>query len=254
MRLTAAIYRSLVMARHPEAMGLWRKGIDYDQYRSLRKPWLRSKNIGSILDIGANEGQFARLAHAVWPSARIYSFEPLPDCHQQLCCALPAGADFHPMNVALGNETTELDIERSAHSPSSSFLAMTQLHRDAYPESAVAEGSRIRVKVRRLDDVAAEIALRGNLLIKIDVQGFESNVIAGGRSTFERACVVMIETSFASLYEGQPLFHEIYTLMRSLAFEFRGNLEQMLHAVDGRVVQADSIFERVSDTGHREST
>jgi FkbM family methyltransferase len=246
MRLTAAIYRSLVMARHPEAIGLWRKGIDYDHYRSLKTPWIHSKRIGSILDIGANVGQFARLAHAVWPRARIYSFEPLPDCHRELCGALPEGADFHPVNVALGEETNELEIEENVHRPSSSFLTMTQSHRDAYPESARSRGRRIKVSVRRLDDVAAEIAFQGNLLIKVDVQGFERNVIAGGHSTFERACLVLIETSFLPLYEGQPLFDEIYTLMRSLGFEFRGNLQQMSHAADGSVVQADSIFERIS--------
>ena len=97
--------------------------------------------------------------------------------------------------------------------------------------------------MRRLDDIADEIALGGNLFIKVDVQGFERNVIAGGRSTFERACIVMIETSFLSLYEGQLLFDDIYAVMRSMGFEFRGNLQQMLHAADGRVVQADSIFD-----------
>ena len=154
------------------------------------------------------------------------------------------------MNIALGGETNELEIEQNRHSPSSSFLTMTELHRYAFPESASGERRRVSVKVRRLDDVAAELAMPGNLLIKLDVQGFEANVIAGGRSTFERACLVLIETSFLPLYEGQPLFDDIYGLMRSLGFEFRGNLQQMLHAVDGSVVQADSIFDRISDSGH----
>jgi FkbM family methyltransferase len=244
MKLTAAIYRGLVMARHPESIALWHKGIDYDHYRGLRKPWLQSKRIGTVLDVGANVGQFARLAHAVWPSAAIHSFEPLPDCFELLRRAFSPGADFHPWNLGLGDENGTLKIERCGHSPSSSFLPMTQAHREAFPESAGGGDSQVKVSVRQLDDIVSQIDVRGSLLIKVDVQGYELHVIRGGRQTFGRANVVLIETSYLPLYVGQPLFAEVYDEMRLLGFEFRGNLHQMLHPVDGRIVQADSLFER----------
>jgi hypothetical protein len=94
--ISAFAYRGLIMARHPEAIGLRRRGIDYEHYRNLRRPWLLDAGIKTILDIGANTGQFARLAHEVFPGASIYSFEPLPDCFETLKTALPAGSDFHP--------------------------------------------------------------------------------------------------------------------------------------------------------------
>jgi hypothetical protein len=72
------------MARHPEAIGLKRRGIDYEHYRNLRRRWLLDADIKTIFDIGANTGQFARLANAVWPNATIYSFEPLPECFESL--------------------------------------------------------------------------------------------------------------------------------------------------------------------------
>jgi hypothetical protein len=76
------------------------------------------------------------------------------------------------------------------------------------------------------------------------VQGYEANVLAGGPETVRRAVAVIMETSFRRLYEGQPLFEEIYETMRGLGFDFQGNMEQMVSPADGRVVQADSIFVR----------
>lgn len=243
--ISAYVYRALVMARHPEAVGLRRRGIDFDHYRQLHRRWLLDAGIRTILDIGANTGQFARLAHEVFPGAAIYSFEPLPDCFEALKSALPAGSNFHPINCALGREEGALAFRRALHTPSSSFLKMTKLHEEAFPESTGGQEERpLTVAVRTLDQVAAELPLRENILLKIDVQGYEANVLAGGAETVRRAAAVIMETSFRRLYEGQPLFDEIYATMRGLGFDFQGNMEQMVSPADGRVVQADSIFVR----------
>ena len=243
--ISAYVYRALVMARHPEAVGLRRRAIDFDHYRNLRRRWLLDAGIRTILDIGANTGQFARLAHEVFPGAAIYSFEPLPDCFEALKSALPAGSDFHPINCALGREEGMLEFRRALHTPSSSFLRMTKLHEESFPESTGGQEERpLTVAVRTLDQVAAELPLRENILLKIDVQGYEANVLAGGAETVRRAAAVIMETSFRRLYEGQPLFDEIYATMRGLGFDFQGNMEQMVSPADGRVVQADSIFVR----------
>jgi FkbM family methyltransferase len=243
--ISALAYRGLVMARHPEAIGLRRRGIDYDHYRNLRRPWLLDAGIETILDIGANTGQFARLAREVFPGAAIYSFEPLPDCFEALKTALPAGSDFHPINCALGREEGTLEFRRAKHTPSSSFLKMTKLHEESFPESTGGQEEQpLSVAVRTLDAVAAELPLKDNVLLKIDVQGYEANVLAGGAETVKRAVAVIMETSFRRLYEGQPLFEEIYETMRGLGFDFQGNMEQMVSPADGRVVQADSIFIR----------
>ena len=249
--ISAYIYRALVMARHPEAVGLRRRGIDFEHYRNLRRQWLLDAGIRTVLDIGANTGQFARLAHEVWPAAAIYSFEPLPDCFEPLKSALPAGADFHPINCALGASEGTLEFRRALHTPSSSFLPMTDLHKEAFPESGGGQEERpVTVAVRTLDQVAAELPLRENILIKIDVQGYEANVLAGGAETVRRAVAVIMETSFRKLYEGQPLFDDIYRTMLGLGFDFQGNMEQMVSPADGTVVQADSIFvRRKSPTG-----
>jgi hypothetical protein len=80
--------------------------------------------------------------------------------------------------------------------------------------------------------------------VKIDVQGFEDQVIQGGQTTLARARVALVELSVEPLYDNQPLFHEVYERMVALGFRFRGAHNQLFHPQDGRVLQVDGIFTR----------
>ena len=78
------------------------------------------------------------------------------------------------------------------------------------------------------------------------MQGFESQVIRGGKKTIDRAPIVVIETSFVELYEGQPLFADIYDQMRKLDFTYSGSLGlgQLRSPTNGLPLQQDAIFLR----------
>ncbi len=254
-RISASIYRGLVVARHPEALRLRRLGIKYEHYQELRQPWLLDLNIETILDVGANVGQFATLAHAVFPSARIFSFEPLPDCFEQLKLRLPKNSQA--FNMALGDRNAEIDFYRASSSPSSSFLRMNALHIETFPESREGqEASPIKVKVGKLDEIARDLELADNILLKLDVQGYEDRVISGGAETLKRVAVALVETSFLPIYDGQVLFADVHELLFAAGFIFQGNLNQQFHPVDGRIVVADSIFVRrnVAPENPRSST
>lgn len=240
MTLRTVLYRALFALRHPDALGIWRRGVDYDQYRRLNRPWLKRLQIRTVLDIGANVGQFARLIHAVLPEATIYSFEPLPDCHRELSGALANFDRFHAINCALGDATGDMAFWRSPHTPSSSFLPMTSVHEAAYPESR--RSSEVRVRVRPLDEVGRELDFQENLFVKIDVQGYEGPVLRGGQTTLRRAAVVLIETSFVPLYREQLLFADVLGQMGALGFSFFGNMAQYDDPRSGRPLFADSFF------------
>jgi FkbM family methyltransferase len=240
MTLRTIFKRALFALRHPDALGIWRRGVDYDQYRRLNRPWLKRLQIRTVMDIGANVGQFARLIHAVLPEATIYSFEPIPECHQELSAALAGFDRFHAINCALRDAAGEADFWRSPHTPSSSFLSMTSVHEAAYPESR--RSSRVQVRVRPLDEIGRELDIEENLFVKIDVQGYEGPVLRGGQATLRRAAVVLIETSFVPLYREQLLFADLLDHMGALGFTFYGNVAQYDDPRSGCPLFADSCF------------
>ena len=57
-----------------------------------------------------------------------------------------------------------------------------------------------------------------------------------------RAKIMIIEVSFQPLYEGGPLFDDVYRLLKAYGFTYNGNFEQLCSPKDGRVLQADAIF------------
>lgn len=215
-------------------------GLDIIYYHPVFQTALKDASIDVVLDIGANTGQFAKDIHELVPQARIYSFEPLAD----VCAALKRNCDhlpgFEAFCFALGEKKESGIIERSEFSPSSSLLKMGAVHKKVFPYSAKTFQEHIEIK--RLDDIAKNIDLAGNLLVKIDVQGFERAVIRGGLHTIAQAKVLLIETSFVTLYEDQPLFNDIAGLVQTLGFKYIGRREQHWDEASCQLLFEDSIF------------
>jgi FkbM family methyltransferase len=201
-----------------------------------------------ILDIGANEGQFAEIVRHIWPQAHVHSFEPLPDVHRALVTRFQGDAGVTAHNIGLSDRAGVQRMHQSAFSPSSSLLPMAELHRSEWPQSV--EHTDVDVRLERLDEwsKSLERTPHSQLLIKIDVQGFELPVIDGGIDTLRKASVVVLEVSFYELYKGQPLFGCIHDRMTELGFIYRGNIEQFLAKDHTRVLYADAIFENTTST------
>ena len=204
--------------------------------------WIQNMNIKTVIDVGAHIGESALQFHELFPNAKIYSFEPLHDCFMRLNDNMKNVPNFRSFNLALGDKEGRLQIHRSEFSPSSSPLKMAKLHKEAFPFSS-GEISET-VDVNTLDNIAQELDLEDNILLKIDVQGYEKSVIVGSQSILGRVKVIIIETSFHELYEGQPLFSDIYELLCEQGFVYSGSWEELKSPLDGAPLQQDSIFIR----------
>jgi FkbM family methyltransferase len=215
-------------------------GFELTRKRRNRFEWLRTMGIKTVLDIGANTGQFARFARQLLPASQIYSFEPLSECYEHLQQAMKGVDRFQAIRCALGEADGVVDMHRSQFSPSSSLLPMGHLHARLFPFSAKTWVER--VPVRALDSVANELSLLDPTLIKIDVQGYEDRVIRGGARTVSRARVLVVEASFQALYESQVLFDSVYEMLKELGFRYAGNLEQLHSPLDGSAIQCDAVF------------
>ena len=220
-------------------------GVDIRRIRRVKPAennysWLVKHNITTVLDIGASTGQFSMMIHKILPHATIFSFEPIEECYNKLTENMKGVLNFRAFNYALGDADESMEMHMNDFTPSSSLLPMADLHVQAFPYTA--KEYMKRVEIKKLDIVAEELHLDDNLLIKMDVQGYEDRVIRGGQSVISRARVLIVETSFQLLYDGQLLFEDIYDILLKMGFRYVGNLEQLRSPLDGSVLQADSIF------------
>lgn len=212
----------------------FRPEIDYLKF-------LERYGIKTVLDIGANTGQFAKEIRGKLPQAKIYSYEPIKESFNKLNENMAKDKNFKSFNFALGNKNEHLEMNKSDYTPSSSILKMSGIHKTLFPHTK--ENQPERIEVKKLDDIASSLSFENEILIKADVQGFEDKVIEGGKETFKRAKILLIETSFVELYENQPLFADIYEKLKNLCFTYKGSISQKINK-KGEVVFEDSLFLR----------
>jgi len=171
-----------------------------------------------IFDVGANIGTWARLAHSQFPKAQIHAFEPLGKHLNQLR-QLEAETDkVHIHEVALGASAGTATLHVTNFSDASSLLALGSKGSEAW---GLMEVEQVDVKVESVDDRISALAMAYPDLIKLDVQGFELQVLAGAAKALSRARHVLIELSFDDLYEGQPANHEVLAFLAEAGFVLR---------------------------------
>jgi FkbM family methyltransferase len=201
--------------------------------------WLKERGYKTIIDIGANEGQFTCKILEVIPDAKYLCFEPIPEVYEQLKFNVKKYKNISIFNLALGERNGEAKININQYSPSSSILEMLELHKENFNFAIQTEQSRIRIA--RLDDFLSD-EIDPPILLKIDVQGYEMDVLKGAERILGQSELIIIETTFIALYENQPLFEEVYDYMIGKGFKYAGNLEQLLSPKDNTILQADAIF------------
>ena len=207
---------------------------------------MRTMGIRTVIDVGANTGQFARYIRSVLPDATILCFEPLPGPFAELRTWAEKQKDgpVRVFNLALGECDSTLEMfQHVDHSPSSSLLHGTAVSHALFPFTK--RETPIAVKMASLDEFLAVggITLEPEVLIKLDVQGYEDRVIRGGARTFAAAKACISEIDFDPLYEGQCNPHDIWSLLERAGYRYSGNLDQG-YAPDGHVVGADALFVR----------
>ena len=219
----------------------------FDVVRLQRSPkrtllGLSQLNIGTIIDVGANQGQFARMISGFFPRAELHCFEPLEEPFRKLSAwAQTQNGRVHCFQLALGEQEGEMEMHlHEQHTPSSSLLAATDTCHRLYPQTQAERMARIRIST--LDKVLEDSdRLPMEILLKLDVQGFEDRVLRGGKRVLSQRRAVVLEVSLAPLYEGQADFHGLAHLFHEAGFRYAGNLDQA-YGEDGRVVYLDAVF------------
>lgn len=205
----------------------------------LKGLWLDRLDIATVIDVGANRGQFAKEIIGILPHAQIISFEPIPTVFEDLKNNLK-GLNAEAYNYAVGERKGKIDINISNTDESSSLLGMAELHKDTYSGSSYIDKQEVAMDT--LDSLLADKNVKENLFLKIDVQGYEKNVLAGATNTLTKTSVIMLESIFNPLYEDQWIFDELLIFLTKNDFVFHGFAEQSLSPQTNIPMFADSIF------------
>ena len=210
------------------------------EHSGLNK-YVSEDSIHTIIDIGANRGQFALIARKCFPSTKIISFEPLQEPADLFRCVFKNDKQTILHQFAIGPQETVSQIHVSYADDSSSLLPITSLQNDLYPGTSEKE---IRdINVIPLDAVISTENIETPVLMKIDVQGFEKQVLEGCESLLSYISYVYVECSFMELYQGQSLAHEVIAFLAERGFILLG-VYNLSFDNKGATIQGDLMFGR----------
>lgn len=201
----------------------------------------RNHKFDTIIDVGANVGQFAIVASVFNSQSKIYSFEPINSCFEQIERIKQSYRNIYPMNFGLGSENSETEINLSGSLGSSSFLEISDAQERIFPGTKKV-GVQIAT-IKKLDDIFPELSTQGLVLLKVDVQGFELEVLKGSERALEQIDYVYLEGSFVELYRHQPLVGDLIYHLGLYNFNLCGvfNVDTGSASLPA---QADFLFQR----------
>jgi FkbM family methyltransferase len=194
----------------------------------------------TVVDVGANRGQFASIARSLFPAAQIYSFEPLEGPATEFRQAFGSDNQVRLFNKAVGPKAGLLPIYVTTKDDSSSLLKPGTKQSEIF---GVESQNVNEIFVSRLSECLGRTDLKPSSLLKIDVQGSELDVLEGSSDLIDQFDAVYVECSFLQLYEGQPLVGEIVHWLLARDFLLAGVYNQYADPQHG-AVQADFLFLR----------
>ena len=201
---------------------------------------LASLDPALVVDVGANKGQFTLLALELFPKARIVAFEPLREAGARFGRAVGAEPRVRLIAAALGLSAGEAVMHVSGRDDCSSLLDIARLQ-ELVPDAAMVGTEMVRIG--RLQDFLGADEFIAPALLKIDVQGFELQVLQGCGDWLKRFAWVYVELSFCELYAGQALADPVIRHLLGAGFVFTAVYNLSCDA-DGKPLQADILFSR----------
>ena len=199
--------------------------------------------INTILDIGANKGQFSLTARHVFKDANIFSFEPLKNPIKKFIKLFNSDKKVTLFESAIGPKEEIVQMHVSNRDDSSSLLNIGKNQTTIFPGTK--EKSTEEIKVAPLSHFLTKEELIKPVLVKIDVQGFELEVLKGSVELIHNFDFIYVECSFVELYEGQALASEVISFLDNYSFMLKG-VYNTYYDKNKIAIQSDFLFQKLS--------
>lgn len=197
---------------------------------------LRNLSVKTVVDVGANKGQYSLLIRSMFPEAKIFAFEPV-DSQADRYSSLFGGDPLTKLfRCAAGRHREFRSLNIHQASDGASFL----------PLGPSQVSTRI-VEVQRLDDALRVSDIVPDALLKLDVQGYEEAVLDGASGIIGCFQHIVCEVAFARFLDGQVLAFEIIEKLSALGFVVAAS--NQVRFFDDRPGQADFLFTNRASLG-----
>ncbi len=219
----------------------------------LHPDWEILRRIGPVsephfvIDVGAHHGWFFHCWRDWCPSAEVHAFEPTPASRARAAEFYGGAPGIFVTQAAVGARRGTARLKVLADSSVSNSLLEPDAGRWREIAYSTGEVSEIEVPVVTLDDYAAERGLGEVKLLKIDVQGFELEVLRGAEALLPRVENVFVESAIEPLYLGAARFTEVFDFLTVRGFRLIGF--RSWHRGNYALVEADLLFRRAERVG-----
>jgi len=217
--------------------------VKYNFYHSgdkLLERVIRHFNVSTILDVGANIGQYAEEVIRHGYKGEIYSFEPISEVFQRLRKKSAKHAHWKAYQLGIGGKEEEVIMNISENLFSSSFLKVGHASLAADASTRIVREEKIRITT--VDSFFKEKAFKPEVLLKLDIQGYELEALKGAIRSLPSIKLIQAELSFTEVYEGGPLFDEVIGFLKGHGYEVFAIVPGFRDDSSGRMLQADGIF------------
>jgi FkbM family methyltransferase len=217
------------------------KDIPVDCYTTIQQ-LIKHHHTRHFCDIGANKGMWSELLYSMEPGLQsAVLFEPQQKYQAALSSLKLGNAKTYLFKTGLGDKETTLTIKGG--SASASFLDFNEVHSAAYTGEFIEEEETVEVKT--LDGIYLQNSLPQPDVIKIDVQGFELQVLKGGAKTIAKTKFIIIELSTLEFYKDQDTIGDVFNYLSSVGFTLVeiGYIWREEYNINKKMLQFDGIFE-----------
>ncbi len=197
--------------------------------------------IECVIDVGANEGQYAALLRRLGYKGMILSFEPNIDVFRLLQKRFSQEVNWRGFNYAIGSSEGQLQLNVYEESSISSFLR---------GNAKIQNASKIRrvdtVPVHRLDTVLPSLIQdldMKRIFVKSDTQGFDLEVIKGAEGIIKSVWGLQAEVSVQPIYYDMPKYLDTLGHFENLGFVLV-DLWLVTRTAGGDILEYDCIMRK----------